>query len=55
MSPDAGIVIETPRLILRNWLESDLQPFAVISADPDVRRYSTNPIATTRSPKYFTK
>ncbi|RDL51468.1 hypothetical protein BLJAPNOD_02602 [Ensifer sp. M14] len=31
--------IETERLRLRPWDECDIAPFAVINADPDVRRY----------------
>ncbi len=31
--------IETERLRLRPWDERDIAPFAVINADPDVRRY----------------
>jgi N-carbamoylputrescine amidase len=32
-------VIETPRLILRDWREEDLEPFAALNADPEVMRY----------------
>ncbi len=31
--------IDTPRLILRPWRESDLAPLAALNADPDVMRY----------------
>ncbi|NVD38759.1 GNAT family N-acetyltransferase [Ensifer sp. HO-A22] len=31
--------IETERLRLRPWQERDIAPFAVINADPEVRRY----------------
>ncbi|MGD0246255.1 MAG: GNAT family N-acetyltransferase [Streptosporangiaceae bacterium] len=31
--------IGTGRLILRGWRESDLQPWAAMNADPEVRRY----------------
>lgn len=31
--------IETERLILRPWKESDLEPFAALNADPKVREY----------------
>jgi RimJ/RimL family protein N-acetyltransferase len=33
------IVLETPRLILRGWRESDREPFAAMCADPLVMRY----------------
>ena len=32
-------MIETPRLLLRPWQDSDLAPFAAMNADPEVRRY----------------
>ena len=32
-------MIETPRLILRNWVESDRQPFRQMNADARVMRY----------------
>lgn len=32
-------MIQTPRLILRQWQESDLAPFCDMCADPDVMRY----------------
>ncbi len=32
-------MLYTPRLILRQWRESDLEPFAALSADPRVMRY----------------
>ena len=33
------IQIKTPRLILREWLDSDLAPFAEMNADPRVMEY----------------
>jgi len=32
-------LLETERLILREWQDSDLDPFAAMCADPDVMRY----------------
>jgi RimJ/RimL family protein N-acetyltransferase len=32
-------MIQTPRLILRHWQESDLLPFAAMNADPEVMRF----------------
>jgi len=32
-------VIETPRLILRDWREADLEPWAALNADPEVMRH----------------
>jgi RimJ/RimL family protein N-acetyltransferase len=31
--------LRTDRLALRRWRESDLEPFAALNADPEVRRY----------------
>ena len=31
--------IETPRLILRDWREDDVEPFVALSSDPVVMRY----------------
>jgi RimJ/RimL family protein N-acetyltransferase len=31
--------LRTPRLSLRRWRESDLEPFAVMNADPEVMRW----------------
>ncbi|HSP65379.1 MAG TPA: GNAT family N-acetyltransferase [Candidatus Deferrimicrobium sp.] len=33
----------TERLLLRQWRESDLDPFAAMMADPEVSRYLTGP------------
>ncbi len=32
-------VLETPRLVLRGWRETDLDPFARMYADPEVARF----------------
>lgn len=32
-------LLETPRLCLRRWKDSDLEPFAQLNADPRVMRY----------------
>lgn len=32
-------MLETSRLILRQWQEKDLQPFAELNADPEVMKY----------------
>ena len=34
-----GVIIQTERLILRQWSEKDLEPFAQLNADPRVREY----------------
>ena len=37
------IYIETPRLLLRDWKEEDLVPFAKMNCDPHVMKYFLNP------------
>lgn len=32
-------IIQTERLILRQWCGEDLEPFAVLNADPQVMEY----------------
>jgi RimJ/RimL family protein N-acetyltransferase len=34
-----SIVLHTDRLILRQWRDADLEPFAALNADPRVREY----------------
>lgn len=34
-----NIFLETDRLLLRSWEETDIEPFAEICADPEVMRY----------------
>jgi RimJ/RimL family protein N-acetyltransferase len=45
-------MIETPRLILRPWRESDLAPFAEQNADPDVMRFLGGPLTRAASDAY---
>ncbi|MGZ5662317.1 MAG: GNAT family N-acetyltransferase, partial [Usitatibacter sp.] len=35
----AGVVLETPRLVMRQLRESDWDPLALMYADPDVMRF----------------
>src|SRR5262249_62095471 len=37
-------MIRTERLILRDWRESDLAPWAAMNADAEVRRYLGRPL-----------
>lgn len=39
-------MIETERLILREWEESDIEPFAKLNADPDVMEYFPSTLST---------
>ncbi len=34
-----GATLHTERLILRPWREADVEPFAALNGDPEVRRY----------------
>lgn len=49
--PTASALIEpeTERLRLRQWRESDLEPFARLNADPRVMEYFPQPLARTES------
>jgi RimJ/RimL family protein N-acetyltransferase len=41
--------IRTERLIMRGWRESDLEPWAVMNADAEVRRYLGPPLTSGQS------
>jgi len=38
------VVIQTPRLRLRRWLPTDLEPFAAMNADPRVAEFLPTPL-----------
>ena len=40
--PEGLIEIETEKLLLRRWLEEDLEPYARLCADPEVMRFIGN-------------
>ena len=42
-------IIETPRLILRRWRDSDREPFARINADPRVMEFFPSPLSPAQS------
>lgn len=42
-------VMETDRLIVRMWRDSDLAPFAALNADPEVMRYLPERLTRVRS------
>ena len=48
-------MIETSRLILRPWRESDLLPFAEQNADPMVMRYLVGPLTREASDAYVAR
>src|SRR5260370_36510752 len=43
------IVLETPRLLLRPWQESDGEPFSRMNADPRVMEVSAAPLSRAES------
>ncbi len=49
------IYIETPRLILRDWKEEDIQPFAVINSDPHVMKYFLKPLTEKESLDFYNR
>ncbi|CAH0532330.1 Acetyltransferase [Vibrio stylophorae] len=44
-----GVVLTTPRVIIRPWREEDRQPFAQMSQDPAVMRYFPNHLSLEQS------
>ena len=44
-----AVTIETPRLLLRQWREDDLDPFAALNIDPEVMRFFEEPLSRERS------
>ncbi|WP_433345543.1 GNAT family N-acetyltransferase [Microtetraspora malaysiensis] len=42
-------MIETERLVLRRWRESDREPFAALNADPEVMEYFPSTLTRERS------
>lgn len=38
-------MIETPRLVLRRWRDEDYEPFAALTADPEVMRHFPAPLS----------
>jgi ribosomal-protein-alanine N-acetyltransferase len=42
-------VLQTERLILRDWRDSDYEPFAQLNADPEVMRYFPAPLSRQES------
>lgn len=46
---EAPIVLETPRLILRPWLEQDFEPFHALNSDHEVMQYFPKPLSRDES------
>lgn len=49
MNASSLIIAQTPRLILREWRDSDLLPFAQLNADPRVMEYMLKPLSAPES------
>ena len=47
--------METERLILRQWKESDRNPFFEMNSDPDVMKYFPSPLSRKESDDFFEK
>lgn len=39
------IYIKTERLLLRSWIEQDLEPYATLNADPEVMEFFPSPLS----------
>lgn len=48
------IYIETSRLKLRDWEETDIVPFAELNADENVRRYFPKTLSTEETKAFYT-
>ena len=47
------IYIETQRLLLRDWKEEDIEPFAVLNSDTEVMRYFLQPLTAEESVAFY--
>lgn len=45
-------MLETPRLILRQWEAKDRAPFAALNADSDVMRFFPTPLQKAESDNF---
>lgn len=48
-APETDFMIETPRLILRQWTSNDLAPFAELNGDPEAMRFFPAPLTREES------
>jgi RimJ/RimL family protein N-acetyltransferase len=48
-------VIETERLLLRDWRADDAAPFAALNADPEVTRFLRGPMSRAESDELLTR
>jgi RimJ/RimL family protein N-acetyltransferase len=47
--------LRTPRLLLRDWRDGDLEPFAALNADPEVMRHFRAPLTRAQSDAFATR
>ena len=47
--------LRTPRLLLRQWQEDDLEPFAALNADPEVMRHFPAPLTRSQSDAFASR
>ena len=47
--------VQTPRLLLRPWRESDLEPFAALNADPVVMEHFARPLDRSESDAFVAR
>ena len=52
---DQTLTLKTERLILRQWLQSDYEQFAALSADPEVMKYYPNTLNKKKSYEFAQK
>jgi len=48
----AMVQLETPRVVLRQWRQADLESFAALNADPEVMRYFPAPLNRQQSDEF---
>ncbi len=46
-------MVETQRLLLRDWREKDAEPFRQLNADPEVMRYFLKPLSAAESDAFL--
>ncbi len=49
------MLLETPRLVLRRWRDSDLAPYATMNADARVMEYFPRPLTTEESAQHIAR
>jgi RimJ/RimL family protein N-acetyltransferase len=55
MSQSSSYILSTPRLGLRKWIDSDLEPFVRMNEDPEVMRYFPRPMTAEESKVFISR